>query len=57
MGWTPLLWAASQGDTKMVKKLLDYGANILKSKKDDGFNILHICGMSGDVRTLSVALK
>lgn len=41
----------------MVQKLLDHGANILKSKKDDGFNILHICGMSGDVKTLGVALK
>ncbi|TNV78094.1 hypothetical protein FGO68_gene14558 [Halteria grandinella] len=57
MGWTPLLWAAAQSDAGMVQRLIDCGANVLKAKKQDGFNVLHICGMSGDARVLQIALR
>lgn len=41
----------------MFERLIYMGANVLKTKKDDGFSILHICAANGDPRLLAIALK
>jgi ankyrin repeat protein len=33
-GWTPLNWAAGKGDIPVLKSLLDHGADVLKTGRD-----------------------
>eukprot|EP00347_Sterkiella_histriomuscorum_P009685 403340270 len=55
-GWTPLLWAAQQSDTTMVKYLVENGASLLKPKKD-GLTVLHVAACQNDIQTLDFAIK
>jgi ankyrin repeat protein len=56
MGWSPLLWAASQKDLTMVKYLHENGAALLQPKKD-GFTSLHVASSHNDVHVLDYVIK
>lgn len=52
-GWSPLLFAAHRGDTKLVSMLLDSKANI-NSKCHQGNTALHLAARRGNISALSL---
>jgi ankyrin repeat protein len=55
-GWTPLTWAASRGDSAIVKLLLEKAADI-ESKDTDGRTPLSWAASHGDWASVQLLLK
>ena len=54
-GQTALMWAATEGNSNIVKSLIEHGADISKKTKN-GFTPLLFAARSGDVETTRVLL-
>ena len=58
-GWTPLLTACAQSnksDLRFIKLLVENGANLLKTKRDDGLASIHFAASNNDVHLLDYIL-
>jgi Ankyrin repeats (3 copies) len=53
--WTPLIWAAHQGHTDLVRFLLDHGANI-EDRWTEGESPLMVAAMKGHLDTVRLLL-
>ena len=56
-GLTPLYWATVNGQTEVVKLLLDNNADVNASCSDDGVTPLHIAGCNGHTEVLKLLLE
>lgn len=56
-GWTPLLWACARGNSDVVRRLLDGGADSLMGHQVSEALPIHLAGHSGDVTTAAVLLE
>ena len=59
-GWTPLLTACAQSnksDLRLIKLLVENGANLMKAKKDDGLVSIHFAASNNDVHLLDYILS
>ena len=58
-GWTPLLTACSKSnktDLRVIKLLVENGADVLKAKKTDGLAPIHFAASNNDVHFLDYIL-
>ncbi|CAK1599333.1 unnamed protein product [Parnassius mnemosyne] len=54
-GWTPLVWAAENSHSDVVRILLDHGADAVALDKE-GNAAVHWCALHGDARALRLLL-
>lgn len=57
VGRSPLYVAVRDGYTKIVKRLIDYGANPYFAEKSEGRNLLHIAAANGRKEIAGILLK
>ena len=59
-GWTPLLTACAQSnktDLRLIKLLVENGADLMKAKKNDGLASVHFAASNNDVHLLDYILN
>jgi ankyrin repeat protein len=59
-GWTPLLTAVAQSnksDLRLIKLLVENGADLMHPKKDDGLAAVHFAASNNDVHLLDYILN
>ena len=54
--WTPLMIASTHGYVDIVKKLIQYGANVQRLNKD-GWNAFHLAARKGHIKVLECLLE
>jgi len=58
-GWTPLLSASAKSnksDLRLIKLMVENGADLLKPKKDDGLAPIHFAASNNDVHFVDYIL-
>eukprot|EP00736_Rhodelphis_marinus_P007264 Rmarinus@m.16759 len=55
-GWTPLLLCVDEGQAEVCQILLDCGAS-LEETTEDGYNVIHLASIRGDVTILGILLR